>query len=280
MKTDLGYIRGAQGETGPKGETGAQGPAATIEVGSVTTSAYGTSPKVVNSGTESAARFDFTIPQGAPGETVADVSELTANFITESAESYPTYTTTEKMKVILGKIKKYLADLKSKAESIASKITEAEKNITNIQTDVGGITTALTGKLDKTDVIANLTATTSGKALDATQGKALQDQITQLNSDLNEKTKMRIYNYANKRYLKIISTSANSNYGVVLICSSRGMIFVYNQNSKVSTIFASQGNNVKVTASGLMMTFDFGDQYTHGFAIKGGGLLEAKVIIE
>lgn len=180
MKTDLGYIRGAQGEVGPQGETGAQGPAATIEVGSVTTSAYGTPAKVVNSGTENAARFDFTIPQGAPGETVADVSELTANLITESTESYPTYTVTEKMKVILGKIKKYLADLKSEAASIASKITE-------IKTDVGGINKALTGKLDKTDVIANLTATTSGKALDATQGKALQDQITQLNSDLKYK---------------------------------------------------------------------------------------------
>ena len=185
MNTDLGYIRGAQGEVGPQGETGAQGPAATIEVGSVTTSAYGTPAKVVNSGTENAARFDFTIPQGAPGETVADVSELTANFITESTESYPTYTVTEKMKVILGKIKKYLADLKSEAASLASKIIAAEKNITNIQTDVGEINTALTDKLDKTDVIANLTATTSGKALDATQGKALQDQITQLNSDLS-----------------------------------------------------------------------------------------------
>lgn len=164
MKTDLGYIRGAQGEVGPQGETGPQGPAGTVKVGSVTSASYGTAPKVTNSGTSTAAVLDFVIPQGPPGETVADVSELTANFITESAESYPTYTTTEKMKVILGKIKKYLADLK---------------------TDVGGITTALTGKLDKTDVIANLTATTSGKALDATQGKALQDQITQLNSGLN-----------------------------------------------------------------------------------------------
>lgn len=189
MKTDLGYIRGAQGEAGPQGETGEQGPAGTVKVGSVTSASYGTAPKVTNSGTSTAAVLDFIIPQGAPGETVADVSELTANFITESAESYPTYTTTEKMKVILGKIKKYLADLKSNAASIASKITAAEKNITNIQTDVGGITTALTGKLDKTDVIANLTATTSGKALDATQGKALQDQITQLNSDLSNLVK-------------------------------------------------------------------------------------------
>lgn len=166
-KGDTG-LTGPIGPQGPKGATGAtgpQGPAGTINVGSVTSASYGTAPKVTNSGTSTAAVLDFVIPQGAPGETVADVSELTANFITESAESYPTYTTTEKMKVILGKIKKYLADLKS---------------------NVASINTALTGKLDKTDVIANLTATTSGKALDATQGKALQDQITQLNSDLSD----------------------------------------------------------------------------------------------
>ena len=171
-KGDTG-LTGATGERGPQGPTGAtgpQGPAGTVKVGSVTSASYGTAPKVTNSGTSTAAVLDFVIPQGAPGETVADVSELTANFITESTESYPTYTTTEKMKVILGKIKKYLADLKSNAASLASKITAVE-----------------TGKLNKTDVIANLTATTSGKALDATQGKALQDQITQLNSDLSSK---------------------------------------------------------------------------------------------
>lgn len=165
-KGDTG-LTGPIGPQGPKGATGAtgpQGPAGTVKVGSVTSASYGTAPKVTNSGTSTAAVLDFVIPQGAPGETVADVSELTANFITESTESYPTYTTTEKMKVILGKIKKYLADLKS---------------------NVASINTALTGKLNKTDVIANLTATTSGKALDATQGKALQDQITQLNSDLS-----------------------------------------------------------------------------------------------
>lgn len=165
-------IQGEKGDTGARGATGAtgpQGPAGTVAVGSVTSASYGTKPKVTNSGTSTAAVLDFVIPQGAPGETTADVSELTANFITESTASYPTFTTTEKMKVILGKIKKYLADLKSNAASLASKIT-------NIQTDVAG-------KLNKTDVIANLTATTLGKALDATQGKALQDQITQLNSE-------------------------------------------------------------------------------------------------
>ena len=188
---------GPQGPKGATGATGPQGPAGTIKVGSVTSASYGNAPKVTNSGTSTAAVLDFVIPQGAPGETTADVSELTANFITESTASYPTYTTTEKMKVILGKIKKYLADLKSNAASLASKITAAEKNITNIQTDVAG-------KLNKTDVIANLTATTSGKALDATQGKALQDQITQLNSELVTGT-----NWSNMQYFFYKKQGAN-----------------------------------------------------------------------
>lgn len=177
---------GATGAQGAKGDTGPQGPAATIKVGTVTTAAYGTPVSVKNSGTSSAAIFDFVIPQGAPGEIAKDVSELTANEITASTASYPDITAGEKMKVVLGKIKKYLADLKNNAASLASKITAAENNITNIKSDVGGINTALSNKLNKSDVVANLTATETGKALDATQGKNLQDQITQLNSDFNQ----------------------------------------------------------------------------------------------
>ena len=214
-------IQGVKGDTGEKGATGAtgpQGPAGTVKVGSVTSASYGTAPKVTNSGTSTAAVLDFVIPQGAPGETTADVSELTANFITESTASYPTYTTTEKMKVILGKIKKYLADLKSNAASLASKITAAEKNITNIQTDVAG-------KLNKTDVIANLTATTSGKALDATQGKALQDQITQLNSDLR-------ISYSSRNAI-LISEDSNISDRTVLI-DNDGAIQLHARTNSVS----------------------------------------------
>lgn len=65
-------IRGAQGETGATGatgETGPQGPsgsAATIAVGNVTS---GSSASVVNSGTSSAAVFDFVLPKGDKGDT-------------------------------------------------------------------------------------------------------------------------------------------------------------------------------------------------------------------
>ena len=60
-------LQGIQGPQGIQGATGAAGTAATIKIGTVTTGAAGTSAKVVNRGTTSAAVLDFTIPQGAKG---------------------------------------------------------------------------------------------------------------------------------------------------------------------------------------------------------------------
>lgn len=62
--------RGIQGEQGERGLQGAQGPAgnaATITIGSVTTSAPGTSAQVTNSGTASAAVLNFVLPKGKDG---------------------------------------------------------------------------------------------------------------------------------------------------------------------------------------------------------------------
>lgn len=70
-------LQGIQGIQGPAGQDGAQGPqgpagadgaAATISVGTVTTGEAGTSAAVTNSGTSSAAVFNFTIPRGAKGD--------------------------------------------------------------------------------------------------------------------------------------------------------------------------------------------------------------------
>ena len=58
---------GPTGPAGPTGATGATGTAATIAVGTTTTGAAGTSASVTNSGTSSAATFNFTIPQGTAG---------------------------------------------------------------------------------------------------------------------------------------------------------------------------------------------------------------------
>lgn len=62
---------GPQGPTGPTGATGATGTAATIAVGTVTTGAPGSAATVTNAGTSSAAVFNFSIPQGVAGATVA-----------------------------------------------------------------------------------------------------------------------------------------------------------------------------------------------------------------
>ena len=59
-----------QGAAGANGSDGADGAAATIAIGTVTTGAAGSSASVVNSGTSSAAVFDFVIPKGDNGEGV------------------------------------------------------------------------------------------------------------------------------------------------------------------------------------------------------------------
>lgn len=58
---------GKSGSPGKDGTPGKDGEAATIAVGSVTSSEYGTQPVIENVGTETAAIFNFTIPEGKPG---------------------------------------------------------------------------------------------------------------------------------------------------------------------------------------------------------------------
>lgn len=72
----------------------------------------------------------------------------------------------EKLSVILGKIMKWYADLKTVAFT--------------------GNYSDLSGRPAIPSVTNNLAATASGTALDAVQGKALNDKITQINSNLSE----------------------------------------------------------------------------------------------
>lgn len=68
---------GAQGQKGEKGDKGDTGAAATITVGSTTTTNPGTNATVTNSGTTSAAVLNFGIPRGATGSVKSEVvSEL------------------------------------------------------------------------------------------------------------------------------------------------------------------------------------------------------------
>lgn len=148
--TRIGYIKGATGATGATGEKGDTGEAATIQVGSVTTVPYGQTANVVNSGTEQAAVFDFTIPQGRPGQQVTEMDNLLLNSITTSAASFPLPAVGETGKVLWGKVVKWFNDM----------------------------TALVATKLNVANVVNNLTTTSSGYALDARQGKALNDKIS------------------------------------------------------------------------------------------------------
>jgi len=66
--TTTGNIIASAG-SGATGATGATGAAATIAAGTTTTGNEGTNASVVNSGSSSAATFDFTIPRGNTGVT-------------------------------------------------------------------------------------------------------------------------------------------------------------------------------------------------------------------
>jgi microcystin-dependent protein len=77
---------GATGPQGPKGDTGAQGPVgptgpgSTVTAGITTMTAPGTPATVTNVGTNTAAVFDFTIPNGntGPTGTIVDYAGSTA----------------------------------------------------------------------------------------------------------------------------------------------------------------------------------------------------------
>lgn len=107
----IGNVKGPQGDTGATGPQGAAGDAATINVGTVSTTAYGNPAQVVNSGTEHAAVLNFTIPQGAPGATVTQLDNLALNTITTSTDQYPQIQVGDLGRVIFGKIIKFFQDL-------------------------------------------------------------------------------------------------------------------------------------------------------------------------
>lgn len=150
VQTLIGNVKGPQGETGATGPQGAQGEAATINVGTVSTTAYGNAAQVTNVGTESDAVLNFVIPQGKPGERTTTMGGLTLDTITTQTADYPVPAVGDTGATVFGKIVKWFSDA----------------------------LTAITGKLDKANVVNNLTTTAEGYALDARQGKALNDSLT------------------------------------------------------------------------------------------------------
>lgn len=179
----IGNVRGPQGETGATGAQGEQGDAATISVGSVTTVPYGQNASVTNSGTEEEAVLDFRIPQGRPGEQVTQMDNLVLNSITEPSTQFPVPAIGDNGSTLFGKISKWFSDM---AALVATKLNAANV-VNNLTTTASGYALdARQGKalddakLNVANVVNNLTTTTEGNALDARQGKTLNDALSSL----------------------------------------------------------------------------------------------------
>lgn len=165
VQTLIGNVKGPQGETGATGATGAKGDAATITVGSVSTTAYGNAARVENVGTENDAILNFTIPQGAPGQRTTTMSGLTLDTVTTSAEEFPVPAVGENGAIVWGKVIKWFSD---------------------------GLA-AIRSKLDANKVVNSQTVTEAGYALDAQQANpnvsgSLAAQISGLNDSLANET--------------------------------------------------------------------------------------------
>ena len=76
---------GPQGPAGPAGADGNDGAAATIAVGTTTTLPAGSSATVTNSGSSSAAVFNFGIPKGADGTTPTLETVSLSNYVTANS---------------------------------------------------------------------------------------------------------------------------------------------------------------------------------------------------
>lgn len=139
--TPLGYVKGSKGDKGDTGDTGVRGAAATISVGSVSTTQYGNPAVVTNSGTANDAVLDFVIPQGQPGEEVTDLSGLTLGTMTTQAAEYPVPQVGDNGATLFGKIAKHFTDLRA----------------------------LINTKLNIANVVNNKTTNQSGYALDARQ---------------------------------------------------------------------------------------------------------------
>lgn len=222
VQTLIGNVKGPQGDTGATGQQGPQGDAATINVGTVSTTAYGNAAQVTNVGTESDAVLNFVIPQGKPGERTTTMGGLTLDTITTQTADYPVPAVGDTGATAFGKIVKWFSDALT---AITGKLDKANV-VNNLTTTAGGyaldarqgktLNGAITGKLDKANVVNNLTTTAGGYALDARQGKALNDALTP-----------QIINMA-------YNTSTLANIGGRTAAYRVGRVVVVNINSKTT----------------------------------------------
>lgn len=142
------------------------------------------------------------------------------------------------------------ADIASDADDISYDNTTSGLQGSNVQDAIDEVSsqmqtleTTLSGKLGTSDIANNLTTTTAGKVLDATQGKALNDSISTTNTAITNKHKLT---------RKTVNTSSwtadsTSQSGSTLYKKSIALSHVYVDSPSVD-INTSTGSGLPTTA--------------------------------
>ena len=177
---NLGHV---VGDTGPKGDTGDTGEAGNGIASIVLRSTSG-KVKTYRITFTDGDYFDYQVTDGSD----ASVTIVTSWNSTTSNSKVPSEKLTKHTHTI-SNVTNLQTTLDGKASSTH---THTISDVTNLQTtldgkassshshsisDVTNLQTSLNGKINTSDIANNLTTTSSGKVLDARQGKALADLI-------------------------------------------------------------------------------------------------------
>lgn len=155
-----------------KGEKGDKGDAATITIGTTTTLPAGSSATVTNTGTSSAAVFNFGIPKGADGTGAGDMlkADYDPNSVVELA----------------GGIPDYVASQAYTLPTAASNVLGGVKVGTNLSIDASGVLSATDTNTDTlhdlTDV--NISLPANGNILRYNSTSQKWENVTLSKSDI------------------------------------------------------------------------------------------------
>ena len=162
---------------------GPKGDAATIGVGTVSTGEPGTAVEVTNSGTSSAATFNFTIPRGATGAPgapgVTDYATTEAAGLVRVGDDFNINPSNGVLSI---------KNAFTRASALAKMVTDEA-----FATTLGKIAKAVDWVVDNapnffnknTDIVDGFTSALTDKALSANAGKTLKTQLDSLNDSLS-----------------------------------------------------------------------------------------------
>ena len=266
-----------RGDVGATGSTGATGSAATITAGTTTTLSPGTSATVTNSGTSSAAIFNFGIPQGTTGATGAGVAaggttnqvlvktsntDYATNWVTSVAQAtYATSAGAVPYSGLTGTVPTWNQSTTGNAAT-ATYATSAGSATTASSVPYSGLTgTVPTWNQSTTGTAANITATSNATL---TTLSALSLPYSQLSGTVPTWNQNTTGNAANVTGIVAV---ANGGTGVTVSSGANSVVLRDANQNIAANAFDESYTNIAASGTQITLTVASARKYT----ITGSG---------